>query len=363
MSLVDVNQAEEMTSRLENLSNLSALEYEGVTVNSNELNRVNVTTCANTSEVSYSSNVIEYSPIESTNSNEQKITESKEMISTVNLTVEEVGDSETVTLSLSKIQKAPYIFRLLGKFDISDREISATPGSKIQVPCMNNADLVENFNYTWTFSDNLQLTAGRVQEYNGLLVIDNVTPQDGVFVTLPYRQVKFTPIVEIENEADIFKTELPKLNIACPPGFGYLHKTRACGACQRNTFNKGTGTKCVPCPVGQYQPLPESKSCLSCSNPLQDPYCLRIVYFNTNRFRILLAVFIAIILMIFVCSIWCQCFKGLQVENVGHKKSFRRRKKNYEYQLPLHDGQKNRIFWRFPKCSKVPPEPPSPDFS
>ncbi|KAF5290990.1 hypothetical protein FQA39_LY14521 [Lamprigera yunnana] len=642
-SLVDVNQAEEVASLpRENLSNLSALEYEEVTVNSNETNRVNVTTCADTSEVSDSSNVIEYSPTESTNSNEQKITETEEMISTAKSTVEEVGETETVTLSFSKKSKkrptssallhkkntrkhrttsslglschsksTEYILKEIGsiqcmkdllkestcsvidylnrdscycsidnliadlrlklnnnhslkldnyicpvlinidkgielknsrvthifkrflrmenylvnrrdvihnhniekvlseplgiKINSINREISATPGSKIQLPCINNADLDENFNYSWTFSDNLLLTAGRVQEYNGFLIIDNVTPQDGgnytctvttahgdgdvdltkyehrlsivalptyslttqilynssqrcqpadieiislyfpnmletficgtnfkvckitvhepkchsqleeyitlkltvaietlntmipgintlacnvkcemsiyshiimfivrnmenieglpVFVTLPYRQVKFTPIVEIENEADIFKTELPKLNIACPPGFGYLHKTRACGACQRNTFNKGAGTKCVACPVGQYQPLPGSKSCLSCSNPLQDPYCLRIVYSNTNRFRILLGVIIAVILMIILCLIWCQCFKIMKVGNVADNRSYKRRKKNYECQLRSHNELKNMKFRRSLKYSKVPPEPPSPDFS
>lgn len=46
-------------------------------------------------------------------------------------------------------------------------------------------------------------------------------------------------------------------------------------ACEPNTFSAVEESSCTPCPLGQYQPLVGSKSCLVCKYPLQDPQCMR----------------------------------------------------------------------------------------
>ncbi|KAF5301111.1 hypothetical protein FQR65_LT08941 [Abscondita terminalis] len=385
-------------------------------------------------------------------------------------------------------------------------DVFAIPGTKIQIPCVYSPEIVENvFNYSWTFADKLLSTEGRVQDRNGILSVDNITPQDGgnytcfvitskehtksnikyehqvyivslptysfttrilynsteqckiedteilslyfpsslggficgsyfkvckinvsepqcvnklnnylmlnlsivieplnsillgintsicdvscemkiysrlvsfvlknletiekipVYVNLSYRHEILIPVNEAYfNESEIISTaEPPRLYIGCPSGFGYYSKTRLCEACKRNTYSKGDETQCLPCPAGQYQPLVGSKSCVVCSNPLQDPYCLRIVYSNTQKFRVLVGAIMVLISLIGILIIWCQCFKR-NMNDIAYKNGAKKKKRNRVPDIekqetePLlsHNNKRQRN-------NKVPPEPPPPDF-
>ncbi|XP_031329765.1 uncharacterized protein LOC116160654 [Photinus pyralis] len=379
-----------------------------------------------------------------------------------------------------------------------DNEIFATPGMKVKLPCLYNTDVVEStVNYSWTFSD-LPLTEGKVQEKKGVLIIDNVSPQDGgnytctvishdgaemkyehyvsvvalptytlttkvvynstqkcqpgdteivslyfpgtlgsyvcgsyfkvckidvnepqcfeeyislnlsvaiepmdvivpslntascdvncemaiysrivmfiiknlesveklpVFVRLSYRQEKLVPVQGIGNFTEGgFKAESPNLVIGCQPGFGYVKKTHICGACSRNTFSRGDETRCIECPAGQYQPMAGSKSCLVCATPLQDPYCLRVVYSNTHKFRVMIGSVAGVIVFIIVVLLWCQCSKGNDTERNGYKAdSRRRRNRNADLERqemePLMSKER-----KIKRSNLEPPEPPRPDF-
>lgn len=112
---------------------------------------------------------------------------------------------------------------------------------------------------------------------------------------LSYRKVELYPTKVVKKKSETEVTEPVELVISCPAGFGLRKPERICGkivvcciscickmlqflaACQPNTYSAGDESYCTPCAVGEYQPVGGSKSCLSCTSPLQDPACLRIM--------------------------------------------------------------------------------------
>ncbi|CAH2007062.1 unnamed protein product [Acanthoscelides obtectus] len=72
--------------------------------------------------------------------------------------------------------------------------------------------------------------------------------------------------------------KLSKFTILCAGGYGLeKEKQRVCVMCPRNTFSSDDGSFCKFCPNGQYQPEPGSKSCMSCTSPVDDSMCLRML--------------------------------------------------------------------------------------
>ncbi|KAF2900320.1 hypothetical protein ILUMI_05866 [Ignelater luminosus] len=391
----------------------------------------------------------------------------------------------------------------------TENEMFATPGMKIEIPCFNTMKEVPEkiIKYDWTFSDNLPLTEGKVQESGGTLIIENLSPQDGgnytctvkmenenskkyehhlsiislptytatarilyntsnkceetdsdiLFLYFPnvlgsmlcgdyfkackielkephcsgeYIHINISVIVEpinvimptlntmmcdfncqiriynrivafiiknleaIEKLTVFFRlsfrkqamypmeqslkktkhwtgTELPKLLIACPPGFGYHKRSHICGACGRNKFSRGDETHCTACPAGQYQPMVGSRSCLKCTSPLQDPYCLRVVYSNAQKFRIAIGITATFLILMSILLVCCRRSKGESSsrnaarngrnEYLKSKRNLRRRSRDIDIEKqdtePLLDKHKSKKY-----KSKKPPEPPPPDF-
>ncbi|KAK4884899.1 hypothetical protein RN001_001170 [Aquatica leii] len=185
-----------------------------------------------------------------------------------------------------------------------------------------------------------------------------------IYINLSYRQEILIPVNEVYNQSEVIITaELPRLIISCPPGFGYYSKTHLCGTCKKNTYSSGDETNCLACPAGQYQPLAGSKSCLICSNPLQDPYCLRIVYSNTQKFRVLVGTTMVIIAVLVILIVWCQCFKRSESDDMTYRYDIKKRKQNRSLDIERQEAQPL-LSYKEKKIRnpQVPPEPPPPDF-
>lgn len=47
--------------------------------------------------------------------------------------------------------------------------------------------------------------------------------------------------------------------------------------CPKQTFSEDGEVFCKTCPPGEYQPKPGSRSCLTCTSPLDDSACLKML--------------------------------------------------------------------------------------
>nr|CAH7746309.1 unnamed protein product [Callosobruchus chinensis] len=77
--------------------------------------------------------------------------------------------------------------------------------------------------------------------------------------------------------------KLSKFTILCAGGYGLeKEKQRVCVLCPRNTLGSDDGSFCKFCPSGQYQPEPGSKSCMTCTSPVDDSMCLGMLVSTSN---------------------------------------------------------------------------------
>ncbi|KAH0815823.1 hypothetical protein GEV33_006968 [Tenebrio molitor] len=98
----------------------------------------------------------------------------------------------------------------------------------------------------------------------------------------------------------------PILIVTCPGGFGVEKKEpRICVVCPKNTYNVGLESYCKMCPAGQYQPIAGSKACITCSSPLENTACLRVLYANTEYFKVYVGVAFGIVLAIIIVICYC----------------------------------------------------------
>ncbi|XP_017786960.1 PREDICTED: myb-like protein X [Nicrophorus vespilloides] len=189
-----------------------------------------------------------------------------------------------------------------------------------------------------------------------------------VFETQPviYHQLREVTLTPSHDNTTNETTESPILSIGCSAGFGLIPDQHICIACDPNSFSDGDEAYCSQCPKWQYQPNVGSKSCLTCTSPLQNPNCLTAMM-DTDKFKLLAYSAAAVLVAMFII---CLCIHGKRNKIASSSKK----------SMNIHDiskgkrGRGNQYLdvekqelGAEPRLTKKrrrldPPNPPPPDF-
>ncbi|XP_050295634.1 uncharacterized protein LOC126735620 [Anthonomus grandis grandis] len=154
----------------------------------------------------------------------------------------------------------------------------------------------------------------------------------------------------------------PRIVVSCPAGFGIESKMqRICVLCPPETYSAENEVFCKRCLSGQYQPEAGSQACIQCNSPVDDKMCLRMLYTDTNIFKIYVGMaFGLIILLIIVIIIWTNEPRDEDKNHKPFEGSLRHRAIVARHSYDVEKGLKDEIT-KEPR-KPIPPEPPPVDF-
>ncbi|XP_044265400.1 uncharacterized protein LOC123011824 [Tribolium madens] len=185
-----------------------------------------------------------------------------------------------------------------------------------------------------------------------------------VFSKLSLKEQDFSPkkIASLKHKEKGRWSKPPVLIVTCPSGFGVEKKEpRICVVCPKNTYNVGLESYCKMCPPGQYQPVAGSKSCIACSSPLENKACLRVLYANSEYFKIYVGA--AFGLVVFILVLICYCTRNSTPESMTEG-----RRHDYVYAMlrkgaDVEKGVNEPLLKKDTRTMRgVPPQIPPPDF-